>query len=254
MKSIDQTLKERLKAGKNILGTWCLLPSEAVVNVIAKAGLDFVLIDQEHGAISPECALRMVMAAEADGAQAVIRVSANNESEIAKALDIAASGVIVPHIETEEDCKNALAFIKYPPLGVRGFSPYVRAGGYAPAKGYTLKENNRSLSGIIIEGLQSISDIDCIIDDPRLDLVYIGVYDLSVALGVPGQVSSPKVIKILKECVKKIRAKKKAAGALFHSEQELKLFKSIGVQFLCYRVDADVLYGAFKTVLDNFRR
>jgi 4-hydroxy-2-oxoheptanedioate aldolase len=254
MKNTGLTLKERLRRGENILGTWCLLPSEGVVNVIAKAGLDFVLIDQEHGAISPECALRMVMAAQSEGAEAVIRVSCSDESEIAKALDTGASGVIVPHIESAEDCKDALAYIKYPPLGVRGFSPYVRAHGYACRKDATLEANKRTLSGIIIEGRQSIQDIDSIIDDPRLDLVYIGAYDLSVSLGIPGQVSSPKVMKLLKECVKKIRSGKKAAGALFHSEDELKLFKSIGIQFLCYRVDSDCLYGAFNSISKNFRR
>ncbi len=247
-------LKERLKSGKDVLGTWCLLPSEAVVNVIAKAGFDFTLIDMEHGAISPECSLRMVMAAEADGAEAVIRVSSNNESEIAKALDIGASGVVVPHIETVQDCKEAISFIKYPPLGVRGFSPYVRAGGYTSNKGYALRENKRTLSGIIIEGLEGIRNIDSIIDDPRLDLVYIGAYDISAALGVPGEVDNPKVMKALKECVKKIRARKKAAGALFHSDSELKFFKSIGVQFLCYRVDSDVLFSAFNAMANNFRR
>ncbi|MDD5129555.1 MAG: aldolase/citrate lyase family protein [Candidatus Omnitrophica bacterium] len=254
MKNIKQTLKERLQAGKNVLGTWCLLPSEAVVNVIAKAGLDFVLIDLEHGAISPECALRMVMAAQADGSEAVIRVSCNDESEVAKALDIGSNGVIVPHIETPRECRDALSFIKYPPSGVRGFSPYVRSGGYAQTKGYVSKENQRILSGIIIEGLEGIVNIDSIIADTRLDLVYIGAYDISVALGVPGEISNPKVVKIIKECVKKIRAHKKAAGALFHSEQELRLFKSIGIQFLCYRVDSDILYSAFNTIVNNFGR
>ncbi len=254
MKNVKVSLKERLRSGKNILGTWCLLPSESVVNVIAKAGLDFVLIDMEHGAISPECALRMVMAAEADGAEAVIRVSSNNESEIAKALDIGASGVIVPHVETVQDSKRALSFIKYSPQGTRGFSPYVRAGGYTSNKGYTARENKRTLSGIIIEGPEGVADIDCIIDDPRLDLVYVGVYDISVALGIPGEINNPKVMKVLKECVKKIRAKKKAAGALFHSDEELRLFKSMGVQFLCYRVDSDVLFNAFDTVVNNFKR
>ena len=254
MKNIAKTLKARLRSGENILGTWCLLPSAAVVNVIAKAGLDFILIDQEHGAISPETALGMVMAAQSEGAAAVIRVSSSNESEITKALDIGANGVIVPHIETADDCKSAMSLIKYPPSGVRGFSPYVRSGGYRWQKGYTAEENKRILSGIIIEGQAGIGGIDSIIDDPDVDLVYIGAYDISAALGIPGQVSDPKVMKILKDCVKKIRAKKKAAGALFHSEQELKLFKSIGVQFLCYRVDSDVLYSVFNSVQNKFRR
>jgi 2-keto-3-deoxy-L-rhamnonate aldolase RhmA len=254
MENMKRSLKERLKSGKNVLGTWCVLPSEAVVNVIAKAGLDFVLIDKEHGSIDRERASRMVMAAEADGASAIIRVSSNDEAQICGALDSGASGVIVPHVETVADSKRALSFIKYPPLGTRGFTPYARSGGYAASKGYAQKENNRTLAGIVIEGIEGIRDIDSIISDPRLDLVYVGAYDISAALGIPGEVNSTKVMKVLKECVKKIRAKNKSAGALFHSEAELKLFKSIGIQFLCYRVDSNVIFDAFNAVAKNFRR
>lgn len=254
MKNVRKTLKERLAAGENVLGTWCILPSEGVVNVIAKAGVDFVLIDMEHGAIDYSSVLRMALAAEAEKVETIVRVSSNNESEILKVLDIGVSGVIVPHIGSVEERDRALSFIKFPPLGVRGFTPYVRAGGYSPSKNYTSIQNKRALSGIIIEGFDSIREIDTIIDDPRLDLVYIGVYDISVALGIPGQVSDPKVIKIVKECVKKIRAQKKIAGALFHSEKELNLFKSIGIKFLCYGTDTQVLFSTFNTAVKNFRR
>jgi len=253
MKSKNKTLKERLRSGESVLGTWCLLPSEAVVNVIAKAGVDFVIIDMEHGAITCKNALDMTMAVGAEGVEAIVRVSSNNESEILKVLDLGADGVIVPHIETVEERNKALSFIKYPPLGIRGFSPYVRAGGYTPCKNYTNIQNKRTLSGIIIEGLNSISELDSIIDDPRLDLVYIGAYDISVALGIPGQVDNLKVMKILEASVKKIRSKKKAAGALFHSTQELRRFKSMGIQFLCYRVDSDILFRAFYDAVQKFK-
>lgn len=72
-------LKEKIKQGKNVLGTWCDIPSPAVVNVIAKAGLDFVIIDMEHGVMDFKIAQEMVMAAECEGCEALIRVSQNEE-------------------------------------------------------------------------------------------------------------------------------------------------------------------------------
>jgi 4-hydroxy-2-oxoheptanedioate aldolase len=215
MNTLRPSIKKRLQQGEFIIGTWCLLPSESVINVIAKTGMDFVLIDLEHGPIDFTCASRMVMAAEAEGCEAIIRVSANNESEILKALDVGASGVIVPHIETINDREKAISFIKYPPQGVRGFSPYARAGGYTSRKNHTTLENERTLSGIITEGLNSIKNIDKIIDAKELDVVYIGTYDLSVAIGIPGEVKNPKIIEVLKECAVKIRAKGKAVGDYF---------------------------------------
>ena len=245
MKNNKQPIKERIKNGEFLIGTWCILPSEHVVNVLAKAGLDFVLIDMEHGSADFQCASRMVMAAEVEGCEAIIRVSSNSEAEILKALDIGASGVIVPHIETVMDREKAISYIKYPPKGIRGFSPYARAGGYSNKKDYTSIENDRVMSGIIVEGLDGIENIDKIIDDPELDIVYLGAYDLSVALGIPGDVRNEKIVKIIEDCAKKIIAKGKVAAGLFNTEEDLIFFKKAGVNLACYGVDTSVLYKAF---------
>ena len=245
------SLKERLRKGEYILGTWCILPSPEVINVLAKAGLDFVLIDMEHGASDYKTALMMVMAAKGDGCEAIIRVGENNETDVLKALDIGASGVIVPHIENSTDRKRAISYIKYPPVGIRGFSPYARAGSYTSRPGHTVIENKKTLSGIIVEGEEGIRSLDEIIDDKDLDIVYIGVYDLSAVLKIPGEVNNPKIYELLKKCVDKIRKKGKIAGALFHSKEELRFFKKIGIQLLCYKVDTSVLFDSYNSIIKS---
>ena len=124
-------IKDRIRNGNVVYGTWCLLPSPEVINVLAKAGLDFVLIDMEHGPMDYALAQKMIMAAESEGCEAIIRVAKNDESDVLRALDIGASGVIVPHIESVSDRERAISYMKYPPLGIRGFSPYTRAGGFS---------------------------------------------------------------------------------------------------------------------------
>ncbi len=238
-------LKKRLQNGSCVYGTWCVLPSPEVINVLAKAGLDFVLIDMEHGPMDYALAQRMVMAAEADNCEAIIRVSHNEEAGVLRALDTGASGIIVPHVESPGDRKKAISFMKYPPVGVRGFSPYARAGGYASTSGHTARENSRIVSGIIIEGQAGFAALPAVIDDPELDLVYIGTYDLSSALGIPGEVKNRKVLDVLEKAVKTVRDRGKAAGCLFHDIDELKYFHDIGVQFLAYKVDSSVLYDGF---------
>jgi len=249
MNKTRESLKQRLKKGEYVLGTWCILPSPEVVNVLAKAGLDFVLIDMEHGPADYKTALMMTMAAQAEGCEAIIRVGQNNESDVLKALDIGADGVIVPHIENSADRKRAISYIKYPPIGVRGFSPYARAGSYTSRPGHTIIENKLTISGIIVEGEEGIKNLDEIIDDKNLDIVYIGVYDLSAVLKIPGQVNNPQIHKLLKECVGKIRKKGKIAAALFHSLEELKLFKKIGIQVLCYKVDTSVIFDSYNSIV-----
>ena len=248
---IKPTLRARGKNKELLMGTWCIIPSEHVISVIAKAGLDFVLIDMEHGSADYQNIARMIMAANAEGCEAVVRVSVNDESQILKALDLGASGIIVPHIESVTDRQKALSFMKYPPVGIRGYSPYTRAGGYSVRKDHAVHANEGIMSGIIIESMAAVENLEDIIDDPELDIVYLGAYDLSVSLGIPGDVRNEKIIKIIEDCTKKILAHGKIAGGLFNSEEDLDFFKSIGIRFACYGVDTSILYKGFNSMFQK---
>lgn len=242
-------IKQKLKEGKFVLGTWCVLPSPSVVNILAKAELDFVIIDMEHGAMDYKIAQEMIMAAESDGCEAIIRVPKNDESDILRALDIDPSGIIVPHIENIEDCNKVVTFSKFAPIGNRGFNPYVRAGSYHGVT-YTFfsEQNKKILLCIIVEGINALNNLEQIISNPEIDVVYIGTYDLSVVLGVPGDVKKPKVINALETAVKTIKSKGKCAGCLVHNVDELKYFKKIGIQFITYKVESGIIYQSFNEI------
>ncbi len=238
-----KTLKEKLKLGKTVFGTWCEIPSPEFVNVLAKAGMDFVIIDMEHGAMDYELAGKMVMAAEIEGCSPIIRVGLNNDSLILRALEINAEGVIVPHIESAEERKRVVKAIKFAPDGNRSLNPYVRAGGYRAQPGFTKLQNERTISAVLVESLKGIKNIKGIVSDPLLDIVYMGTYDISAALGVPGETKHPKVIKTITKLAKIITSKNKIAGCMFHVDDDLKFFQKIGVKFLCYKVDTGIVYN-----------
>jgi len=236
-------IKESLKKGSFVLGTWCDLPSPSVVNVLAKAKLDFVIIDMEHGPMDYKIAQEMAMAAESEGCEALIRVPRLNESDILRALDTGVSGIIVPHIESVEDTKKVVNFSKFPPQGHRGFNPYVRSGGYQKVTNEYLSEQNKKIVlGLIVEGTSALKDLDNIIDNPEIDIVYIGTYDLSVALGIPGDVQNPKVFEMLEKAIAKIRKAGKSAGCMAHNTNDLNKFKKLGIQFICYKVDSSIIH------------
>lgn len=240
-----QNLKEKLAQGKNVFGTWCELPSPEVVNVLSKAGLDFVIIDMEHGPMDFEQAGQMVMAAQAEGCCPLVRVSRNDESDILRALEIGSSGILVPHISSVADRINVVRYAKFAPVGNRSFNPYTRAGGYG-ARPFDLNmQNNDLLTAIMIEDKNGIMMLKEIISDVNIDMVYIGAYDLSVALGVSGDTNNEKVLTELENMVKIIRSAGKSVGCMFHSEKELEFYKNIGVQFLCYKVDTSVIFDEF---------
>lgn len=248
-------LIQKLKKGKVVVGTWCEIPSAEVVNVISKSGLDFVIVDMEHGAMDFTEAFNMVMAADAEGCCPFIRVSSNSEGEILRALEIAPAGIIVPHVESVSDRENIVKYAKFPPIGMRSFNPYTRAGSYHFSSGLTQQINRDTLISIIIESREALKNASEIISDKNIDILYVGAYDLSVSLGVPGETRSGPVLTALKSLVKISRDNNKATGSMFHSVDEYKLLKNLGVQFLCYKVDTGVIFDEYEKIarLNNLK-
>lgn len=247
-------LKEKLAAGQPVLGTWATIPSAISADILAASGLDFIIIDAEHGPISFERAQEMVIACESRAVSPVMRVGTINEADILKALDIGVHCILVPNIKSCDDVKQLVSYCKYPPIGQRGFSPFTRAGNYSRESATTLtaQANANTQIAIIVEGEEAIRDIDSILAIKELDIVYIGLFDLSKALGIPGQVDSPQVMNCLKELTAKITAAGKYAGTISTNKARMHEFLALGVRFIVHLVDCDVLRGAYADLRQHF--
>jgi len=248
-------LKKRIKRGQTVFGSWLLLPSASVADLISSTGIDFLVIDMEHGPMDFHMAEGMVNAITANNSTALIRPSKNEQSMILRALDIGASGVVVPHIESAACRRQAISYIKYPPIGERGFSPYTKAAGYLPGNlsQYTKKENDSTLSVLMVEGVEGVENLADIADDSNIDVIYLGVYDLSSSLGIPGKVNDIRVKRCLEKCVKITRKRKIAFGSFVHNRREIKAFKDIGVQFITYMVDTAIFKNAYENIIKEYR-
>ena len=251
------SLKKRLKNGEIVFGPWCVIPSPAIINIVAAAGLDFVIIDMEHGPAGFETAEDMVRAAESENCCPLIRVGQRDESKILRALDIGAHGLLIPHVESRKDAEESVSFSKYYPEGGRGFSPYTRAGGYGylGVETHAQKENEETLMGVILEGHAGIKNIDLILETKNIDLVYIGAYDLSQAMGMPGQVEHPAIKKEMEKCIRKIRDCGIAAGGYVAKNiEDVKWMKDTGMQFITCLPDATLIFHAFYDCVEDFRQ
>lgn len=253
-------LKARLKNGEVMCGAWCEIPSPGLINAVAATGMDFVIIDMEHGNIGIETAGDMIRAAEVEGCSPVVRVSKLDESLILSALDADAFGVIVPHIESRKDAEAAIAYAKYHPMGQRGFSPFTRAGRYSleNIKTHASFQNDETALILMLEGKEGISSVDDVLSieniSRKVDAIYIGAYDLSQALGMPGQIDHPEVMKAMKECVGKIRAKGLAAGGyVAKNKKDIEWMTAMGMQFITLLPDCGAVYAAYKNMLEDFR-
>ena len=249
-------LKEKIKNNYPVLGTWQVLPSASVSNVIGAAGFDFSIIDMEHGTISFETAENMVRALESEQSTPLIRVPKNDASLILRALELGSNGIIVPQISSAKEAKKVVEAVKYHPAGKRGFSPFTRSAGYI-AKDASLiakKENVETFVGIIVEDLDGLNNLEEIVKVKGLDLIYLGKYDISQALGVPGDVNHLKVQGAIKRSTKIIKDNGLAVGSIANTEEDLRAFHELGINFIAYTADCSLLHNACTTVYENFKK
>ena len=123
-------LRAKMANGETAIGTFCILPSATVVEALGVAGLDFVILDTEHGPLTIETCEDLARGAECGGAASIVRVGDNRPELILRALDIGAGGVQVPQVGSLAEAQATVRAAKYAPKGERGVSIFTRAGGY----------------------------------------------------------------------------------------------------------------------------
>ena len=251
----ENFLKEKLALGQAVIGTWSIMPSAIVTDIIASAGLDFIIIDSEHGPINFETAQNMVITCESRNVSPVMRVGGIIEADILKALDIGVHCVQIPNITTKKDIEKLIELVKYPPTGNRGFSPFTRAGNYSSENSKELVKaaNENVLLAVHIEGKEAVDNIDEILKINELDILFIGLFDISKSLEIPGEVNNPKVLEILKKLSDKINTAGKYPGTIANSIDQMKKFLNYGIKYITYSVDCEILSRGYKQINANFR-
>ena len=205
MRVFKNRLKEALADGKTCYGSFVTSPCPEVVEVLGIAGFDFVIIDTEHTATGIETVVNMIRAADATGTTPIVRVPDDTPKNISRYQDVGAHGVQIPMVHTAEQAAAIVRAMKYSPKGIRGMS-----GGRGTAWGripdYRHTSNEEILVSVMCESKAALDNIDEIVRVPGVDIVFIGAYDLSQFLGVPGEVTHPDVErgieKVLHACKK----------------------------------------------------
>ncbi len=175
-------LKETWAAGRTAFGLWATVPGPFGAEVLARTGVDYVCVDQQHGLIGYDAAVPMFQAAENAGAAPITRVLSGDPYRIMKALDAGAWGVIVPMIESAEDAARAVAACRYPPRGMRSFGPVRASAVIGSADPEDL--DREALCLVMVETREGLERVEEISATPGVDGVYIGPADLAVSLGL----------------------------------------------------------------------
>ncbi|MBI4530181.1 MAG: aldolase [Candidatus Latescibacteria bacterium] len=248
----ENTLKKRVKNGEVVLGPFVNLSPPVLIEIAGIAGFDFVIIDMEHGPIRVETAQTLCMAADGVGLAPIIRVRKNDEAEILSALDVGAAGVQIPQISTREDALHAVKASKYGPVGERGLSPLTRAWDYSKQRGAAW-HNEQTMVIVHVEGTRGIQNLDEIVAVEGLDVIFLGPYDLSNSLGIPGQVKDPRVVEMMKTAVGTIRGVGKAVGTFADDPETARMWIDAGIQYMSISVDNTIYLNACREIVKQVK-
>lgn len=239
-------IKRKLADGQPVLGIWSIIPSPMVVEILSLSGFDFTILDMEHGVFDLGSLEACVRAVEAAGAAPLVRIPGMNPSAAQWALDLGAHGLVVPQVRNSQDVASVVSMAKYAPMGQRGYNPFTRAANYAnPADNRSGKLNNEfSLTCVIVESDSALADLDAICATPSIDVVYMGIYDLAVALGANGDTRHPRIVEVVERSIARIRAAGKAAGMMVRNSADMARALSLGANFLVYSVDTFLIREA----------
>ncbi len=226
--------RSRLDGQETLLGVGITLTDPAVTEALA-ASVDFLWIDTEHTHLSYESVLAHLIAARSCGKPALVRVPTSDVGRIKPLLDIGADGIIVPQVRSAEEVRQVVAACRYPPLGTRGFGPR-RAAGYGRTAGdaeYFAHANASVYVAVQIENRDALQDLDAIVAVPGLDSIALGPYDLSIALGYPGEIMHPEVRPALQKIITAARNAGKHVGTGLGPNTDLaQQLIRMGVQWL----------------------
>jgi 4-hydroxy-2-oxoheptanedioate aldolase len=254
MTIMENPIKTRLKAGKPVLGTWSIISSPVVVEIFALAGFDFLILDMEHGIYDQTALDACIRACESAGCSPIVRVPSVVPYTAQWAMDLGAHGVVVPQIDGAASAQTAVRMTKFSPAGTRGYNPFTRAALYAnPPRNQTGKlSNDFGLTAIIVENQSALDELDDILAIDNLDVIYVGVYDLSVVLGCDGDTRHSRIQKVLEETVARVKAAGKTAGIMVRNRQDVTDAIALGAHFLVHAVDTLLVYEAAQHAVRSF--
>ncbi len=246
--------KERLRRGKQLLGTFIQVPHPVMAEFAGKLGFDFLLVDTEHSAMHIETVQGMLQSLASTPAYGIVRVPGISPQSIASYLDSGANAVVVPQIRTVEDVWQVQSAALYPPEGKRGIGP-----GRATDFGLKILERketpNKDVVVIIqIETREALDNLDQILDVQFYDMVFVGPGDLSMNLGILGEFSHPLLTGEIERIIKKAKGLRKKVGIFSPDVDTAIKWLEYGVDLVTISSDLGLMARCIKQDLSSLEK
>ncbi len=209
-------VKEKILRRETVVGIWSIIPSAMVSEITASTGLDFMILDMEHGGFDIGTLAESIRSISDYNCSPLVRVPFIEQTLIQRVLDLGAHGIIAPQIKTAEDAMKLVRCSQFAPDGIRGFNPYTRSGNYIADDSSLYLDKEFPLLSIIIENIEAMNDLDEILEVDGIDVFYLGIYDMTCAFGVRGVVTHPLVEKFIVDATKQIVDAGKVVGKMIN--------------------------------------
>ncbi|MCR4668598.1 MAG: host specificity protein [Clostridia bacterium] len=241
------------------LGTFLSISTVPAVEALSFSGLDFVIIDTEHGPYDTETMADLVSAAAKGGMAPIVRVADVTHREIQRAADAGARGIIVPCLRTVDEFRKAAELAKFPPIGNRGFIKARGSGfGQEPWASGSLREymdasNERLLLLPQCETKEALENIEEIAAIPGIDGIFIGPFDLSIAMGIPGEFGAPEFLEAVERIKRACRKAGKLCTTFAGNASDAKREMESGMDAVAVSMDSAVFSEAYSSLVKQIR-
>ncbi|MFB0917922.1 MAG: aldolase/citrate lyase family protein [Clostridiaceae bacterium] len=252
-------MMEKITNGENVIGTFVELGNMNAVEALTGTGLDFIIIDGEHGQSDTETIVDLIRASELTDLTPIVRIADVSHREIQRVLDSGAQGLIVPCLRKMEEIDSLIDLSKYSPVGVRGFAP-TRGTRWAAAdwaKGSlenTMEISNRE--ALLIpqcETVELLEIIDEVAKKDGVDGIFIGPYDLSISMGMPGQFNNPDFLAAVDKIIKAVKAAGKFLMIYANTPSEVKTNYAKGIEGVAIAMDTVILNNAYRKLVEEIK-
>lgn len=251
---MENLLKAKLDRGERAFGTFIWSASSLVTECLGYCGLDYVIIDSEHSPIDTEGAINMIRSAKLHGLTPVVRAKDGSRPAILKMLDLGAEGLIIPNIHTVDEVRSAVDFAKYTPVGRRGFAQGRRAGyGFedyaADIDNYLRVSNEQTMLLPMCETADMLEHIEEAAALDGVDGIFVGPYDLSLDMGIPGRFDRPEFQAALRRIEAACRSAGKYSFIFSNSPETAVAHLKLGYQAPAIGTDTQTIIRAYRDAL-----
>ena len=249
---MSKLLKQKIQNSELTIGSWISLAHPAIVEIMANAGFDWLVVDLEHSVITIREAEELIRIIDLSGVTPLVRLTTNSPDQIKRVMDAGSHGIIVPMVNSADDAESAISAVRYPPDGNRGV-------GLARAQGYGVKFNNYFKSNqndavviVQVEHIDAVNNLEEILSVDGVDGYLVGPYDLSCSLGIPGEFDHPEFIETVGK-INSVANRLNISGGTHIVEPDVSQLKNKieeGQKIIAYSVDIRILDH---TVRDGLR-